>query len=160
MHRFLLLPLAFIYFEITGFSQTKEYKLIAKTEKGDFDYPALYGIDTTKNRESRRSIFNPVKGKYTVYLFIATFTGSSFNNTEKDFHDILILKTNKKNKIIDVFQYTLEWAEMPLSYDLYRANAKKKILVNGLTIDKLNFRRVNYYNEDQRELKQQGVVRF
>jgi hypothetical protein len=95
-----------------------------KTNNADLNQRAIFSIDTTKTRETRRNFFNPTKGKYTVYIFIATFKAKSFDNTEKGFHDILVLKTNKKKQILEAFQYTLEWAEMPFSYDLYQATAK------------------------------------
>jgi len=47
------------------------------------------------------SIFDPVSGHYTYYQFIATFKGHSFQEADKDFHDILIIKTDKENKIVD-----------------------------------------------------------
>lgn len=107
------------------FAQEKEYKLIARTENADFNYQALRCIDTISTNDEREKIFNPVKGRYTVYVFMSTYNGLSYTNEEKEFHDILIIKTGNRKKILDAYQYTLEWAEPPYSNDLYRASGKR-----------------------------------
>lgn len=107
---------------------------------------------------TRRNAFNPIRGKNIVYVFIATFKGLSFDNTEKDFHDILVVKVDKKQKILEAYQYTLEWAEMPLSYDLYEASTKGLTLTNGLSIESLRFRKVDYMGNSESELKEKGVL--
>ncbi len=149
-----------LFFDANLYGQVKEYKLLSKAERSDFNYQALNFIDTTSTRETRRKIFNPVKGSYTVYTFMATFKGISFANIEKEFHDILIVKVDKGQKIIDAFQYTLEWAEPPLMFDLYKATAKGVIISDKLPISKLKFRGVEYSGDDERELKDQGVLVF
>lgn len=131
---------------------------MSKTENSDFNYQSLNFIDTTTTRETLRNVFNPVKGKNTVYVFQASYKGLSFNNAEKEFNDILIVKTDSKQKILDAYQYTLEWAEPPFSYDLYKASAKGLTLINQLSVDKLLFRRVDYYKESDSELKETGVL--
>jgi hypothetical protein len=70
------------------------------------------------------------------------------------------MKTNSKQKILDAYHYTLEWAEPPLSYDLYKASAKNLTLVNQLLIENLLFRRMNFYKDIERQLKETGVVIF
>ncbi len=149
---------ALLAIHTTLLAQTKEYKLIRKIENADFNYKLLNSIDTTRTRETRRKAFDPVKGKNTVYVFMAAFVGISFPNIEKEFHDILIIKADGKQKILDAYHYTLEWAEPPFSYDLYRASAKDLTLKNKLPIKSFNFRRVNYYKDTERELKEQGVL--
>jgi len=158
MFKLTIFILTFFLCETTLFAQTKEYKLISKTENADFNYKSLNLIDAARTRETRRNVFNPVKGKNTVYVFTATYKGFSYDNTEKDFHDILIIKTDSKQKILDAYQYTLEWAEPPFSYDLYKASAKGLMLINQLPIESLLFRRVDYYKETDRELKETGVL--
>ncbi|RYH52931.1 MAG: hypothetical protein EON54_14175 [Alcaligenaceae bacterium] len=75
-------------------------------------------------------------------------------------HDIIIVKTNKANKIIDAYQYTLEWAEMPLSYDLYKARVNGLVLTDYFPIEKLRFRRVNYDSKNGREFEEKGKLIF
>jgi len=58
-------------------------------------------LRTPLNLKNLMSIFDPVSGHYTYYQFIATFKGHSFQEADKDFHDILIIKTDKENKIVD-----------------------------------------------------------
>jgi hypothetical protein len=141
-------------------AQAKEYKLISRTENADFNYNSLTFIDTSRTRETRRSAFNPVKGKNTVYVFTATYKGLSFTNTEKVFHDILIVKTDSKQNVIDAYQYTLEWAELPFSFDLYKATAKGFTLINQLSIKDFKFRRTDYYEETDKELKETEILKF
>lgn len=150
--------LTFFICDTTLFAQTKEYKLITKTENADFNYRFLDFIDTIRTREARRNVFNPVKGKNTVYVFTATYKGLSYDNTEKNFQDILIVKTDSKQKILDAYQHTLEWAEPPFSYDLYKATAKGLKLINQLSIERFFFRSVDYYKETDREFKETGVL--
>lgn len=140
------------------FSTVKEYKLISKTSNADLNQRAILLIDTTKTRETRRDAFNPIKGRYTVYVFIAAFKGFSFNNTEKDFHDILVVKTDKRQRILAAYQYTLEWAEKPFTYDLYKATPKEVTLTNGLSLKKLRFRKVDYTIGVDSKLHEQGVL--
>jgi hypothetical protein len=75
------------------------------------------------------------------------------------FHDILIVKTNSKNEIIDAYQYTLEWAEPELSYDLFRSTIKNQKLTNGLSIEKLKFYRTQKNHENE-PLDEKGIIRL
>jgi hypothetical protein len=158
MQKFLFTFIIFLFFSLSLFAQSKEYKFVSKVDNADLSQKAIFSIDTTKTRETRRNAFNPTKGKYTVYIFIATFKGQSFDNTEKDFHDLLVLEIDKKKQILEAYQYTLEWAEMPFSYDLYQATAKGVTLTNGLSIAKLKFRKVDYRESVDSNLDEQGVV--
>jgi hypothetical protein len=158
MQKFLITIIAFLFFGVSLFAQLKEYKLVSKTSNADLSQRAIFSIDTTKIRETRQNVFNPTKGNYTVYMFIATFKGQSFDNTEKDFHDILVLKTDKKKQILEAYQYTLEWAEMPFSYDLYQATAKGVALINRLPIEKLKFRKADDPENSDGKLNEQGLL--
>ena len=152
----LLLMLSSCLLSSACISQAKEYNLISIDSNADFNYQALKYIDTTGER---RNIFIPVKGQYTVYTFIANYKGWSFHEPgEIEIHDILIIKTNKHNKILDAYQYTLEWAEMPLSYDLYKSKAKGQLLTDRFPIDKLQLHRVNFDSRKGRKFKEQGVL--
>ena len=74
-------------------------------------------------------------------------------------HDILIIKTNLKNEIIDAYQYTLEWAEPQLSYDLFRSTNKNQKLTNGLSIEKLKFYSTQI-DRKKEPLEEKGIVRL
>jgi hypothetical protein len=141
MPRALLIILTGIIQYLPASAQTKEYKLLSKSELSNFNYKALDHINTY---DDRTKVFKPVKGKFTVYTFIADFRGISRHREEIDFHDILIVKTDKSGKILDAYQYTLEWGEMPLTFDLFRSKAKNISLTNGLSLDDLMLERVWY----------------
>jgi len=110
---------------IFGFSQNGYYLLDYKTES-DINYVAITQSNFSPIN-ALDSVFNFVPGKFNVYRFIEINYGYGFDSDSLTaFRDILILKTNSSNKIVDAFQYTLEWAEMPSSCDLYRLNKMKK----------------------------------
>jgi len=159
MYKSFFIIFSFLIFDTALSAQTKEYKLITKTEGADFNYKGLKHIDDIKTREARRNIFNPIKGKFTVYVFMTTYKGLSFDNIEKDFHDILIVKTNKEQKIIDAYQHTLEWAELLYSFDLYRTSVKGLTLTNQFSIDKLKFLKPKYA-KGMRCFNEQGILLF
>lgn len=142
------------------FSQEKEYKLIARNENADFNYMALRCIDTISTYDERRKIFNPVKGRYTVYVFMSTYNGLSYNNEEKKFHDILIVKTTIRNKILDAYHYTLEWAEPPYSNDLYRASVMRFKLIDQFSVNRLLLRKVGHEIESDPMLNEKGLLSF
>ena len=99
------------------FGQEKIYKLISKTENGDINYESFNSFDDFEiyKNDVIKKTFEPVKGNFNIYFFIAEYKGDSFDGTRKTFHDYLILKVNPKSKlIIDGFQYTMEWAECKL----------------------------------------------
>jgi hypothetical protein len=167
-------------------SKRQVYKLKSVTQNADFDYEKLQNFDDVTDVEEA---FIPVqKGYFTVYTFIATFKGKrhwvprvrtyldSTDNYQVDkdgftkedriemnklgtFHDILIVKTNSKNEIIDAYQYTLEWAEPESSYDLFRSTTKKQKLTNGLSIEKLKFYRTQISREKEL-LNEKGIIRL
>jgi hypothetical protein len=116
---------------LSSYGQVKIYRLADKTNHADIDHNKLLDLNRCSPGYSLfNKLFRPVTGKYTVYRFLATYKGMS-HRTEKNesFHDVVILKTDISNHIIDAYQYTLEWSEMPLTYDLY------KLTVNGLKLD-------------------------
>src|SRR5690606_9680859 len=110
----------------TKLNETKIYILQKETENSDFNYSKLDDIDGNKmdtlNARNLMPVFEPISGQYKYYQFLSTFVGEGYNADGpplfKDFHDILIIKTDNENKIIDAYQYTLEWAEPPLQYDV------------------------------------------
>jgi hypothetical protein len=145
----------------TGETVLKIYKLKEKALTSDFQYSKLDNIDDNiEDTLNAKPVFEPVGGKFTYYKFIATFKGWSFQEIEKDFHDILIIKTDNSNKIVDAFQYTLEWAEAPLQYDLCKMTAKNLQLTDNMDISLLKLMRTSYLNEEERFLKENGVIKL
>ncbi len=141
-------------------AQIKEYKLLDKTADANINPHLLNILDTSRSRLSLLdNAFKPVKGTFTVYRFIATFEGTSFTNKQKKFHDILIAKTNRKNKIISAYQYTLEWADAP-DADLYVKTAKGNYLTNNMAIDNFMFERIFYDDKANRKLKEHAVIKL
>jgi len=95
-------------------------------------------------------VFKPEAGKFIVYRFICTFKGLSANTEKtKTFHNVIILKTNKSNVIVDAYQYTLEWSEEPFTLDLYRIKTKNLLLTDNLKVAKLKFTNVPDPGNDQ-----------
>jgi len=153
----------------TELNQTKIYKLKKKATNADFDYSKLNNIDEnikdTLNLRNLMPIFNPIDGQYNYFQFIATFKGKAYNGGDgpiliKDFHDILIIKTDNKNEIIDAFQYTLEWAEMPCQYDLFKSSSKKLILADNLEIASFKFIRTDYWDEKDKFHRDGGLIKL
>ena len=152
----------------TGLSDVKVYRLKKQVLNADFNYAKLDDIDgnikDTLNLRSLMPIFEPVGGKYKYYQLIATFKGHGYDGGEapliKDFHDILIIKTDNKNKIIDAFHYTLEWAEPPLQYDLFKSSAKDIVLQDNMDISQLKLNKTYSYSENNKELKEKGTVKL
>jgi hypothetical protein len=102
-----------------------------------------------------KNVFNPIKGKYLVYRFIAKFKGESFTGKIKDFQDILIVKTDKNNQIIEAYQYTLEWTDLP-DADLYKSSCHGLYLKDKLNISDFKLVRPWYYDKEQ--LDDSGIV--
>lgn len=163
-----------ILFEITqldtatGLEKTKIYKLIKQAENADFDYPKLdditAAITDTLTLRNVMPIFEPVNGQYNYYQFIATFKGKGYNGDQlpkiEDFHDILIIKTKNDGEVVDAYQYTLEWSEVPLQYDLYKSSVKGIVLANNLDILKLRFVKTYGGSEDNQMLKENGNIKL
>jgi hypothetical protein len=152
--------ISILYFLVltTSLNAQKEYKLVSTLRNADFNYEALNFIDTFSNR---KDVFRPTEGSFTVYTFIATFKGLSHRyEQEHDFHDILIIKVDKDNLIKDAFQYTLEWADMPLSCDLYRAQSTGVTLLNDLSVERLNLQTVEDTDDARRRSKEKGVIKL
>ncbi|WP_159778982.1 hypothetical protein [Flavobacterium sp. 9AF] len=138
-------------YEFTQLNEPKRYILKKQATHADFDYSKLEDIDgylgLFKKPKKIIAAFEPVKGKYNYYQFMATYKGSSYNDGKgsviKDFNDILIIKTNDENQIVDAYQYTLEWAEPPFQYDVFKSSAKNIKLTDNLDIEKLQLKRTN-----------------
>ncbi len=152
----------------TGLTATPVYVLQKQAKNADFNYSKLNAIDENIkgaiNTKNLMPVFEPISGTFNYYQFLATFKGKAYNGGEattiKDFHDILIIKTDQNNKIIDAYQYTLEWAEPPLQYDLYRSSAKNILLADNLNIKQLKFKRTYNWSEKDIILKENGIIKL
>lgn len=152
----------FLFVGEETYSQDKVYELYDKTPMADISYMKLDSLNTTSPRGMKllESVFKPAKGNYTVYRFIATFKGESVTGGEKEFHDLLVVKTDKAGKILDALQYTLEWAEPPMEFDLYKARCENVYLVDGMSIEKFKFTIPWYVSNDSQPLKDKGTVQL
>ena len=150
----------------TELKKTKIYRLKKITKNSDFDYSKLKdiagNIKGTLNLKSVLPIFEPKEGKYNYYQFIATFKGEAYDaegpNLIKVFHDILIVKTDNKNNIIDAYQYTAEWGEIPFQFDLFRSIEKKLTLTDKMKISTLRFERTEPDDVNDKLLKEEGII--
>lgn len=140
----------------------KNYILKKKSINSDFDYSKLDNIDQQNKTES----FEPVDGNFIYYKFIATYTGYTYvtprdsSEKNKTFNDILIIKTNDRNEIVDAYQYTLEWAELPFQYDVFKSKTEILILVDNLNIKLLNLNRTESWNEKNKQSKESGIIKL
>ncbi|MBE7177164.1 MAG: hypothetical protein INR69_12205 [Mucilaginibacter polytrichastri] len=150
----------------TGLDQPRKFILKKKALNADFNYARLDSINIptgeANTERSKLRHFEAGNGNFIFYQFIATFKGESLNPdmprmTEiKDFHDVLIIKTTVDGMIVDAYEYTLEWAERPMYYDLLRRSKKGLILADGMEINSLKFRRVSDGNGKQPRVEECG----
>ena len=144
----------------------KVYRLKKYAINADFNYSKLEELKKdTLDRRNIKSLFEPVSGQFSYYQFIATFKGKGggYPLIIKDFHDILIVKTDKNNKIIDAFQYTLEWGECPCDYDLYRLSAKDIKLTDNMDISKFKFLQTydcELVGWEKEEFNENGIIKL
>lgn len=115
-------------------------------------------IDLRSDRDEIMKLFKPVKGRYKVIVFMASSYGLSFRRYVRDkydiFHNILILKVDKNNEILDGLEYILEWADPPHTSRFVRAMKKGVKLQKGLNIQQLDFRTF----EANQPLKLDGII--
>ncbi|WP_333626197.1 hypothetical protein [Sphingobacterium siyangense] len=140
----------------------KTYVLVANKINTDFNYKLLDDFEQSfsaliKENNSRELVFNPVYGKFHYYKFIATYKARGISpdsdpaKPEQTFHNILIIKTDDQQKIVDGYEFVLEWNEKPLSYPLFRMKSSDLTLQEGLSLKQLNLKRVvdnTDFNED------------
>lgn len=139
--------------DIPAGKEEKNYVLVANKINTDFNYKLLDDFEDTflgliKENNSRELIFNPINGKYHYYKFIANYKARGISRDsdpakpEQTFHDILIIKTDDYQKIVDGYHFVLEWGDKPLSYPLFRVKAAGLTLQEGLSLKQLNLKRV------------------
>ena len=152
----------------TKLDAKKVYILKKSTDNSDFNYSKLDDIDgheiDTLNIKNLIPVFEPVSGQYKYHQFLSTFMGQAYNadgpQLFKEFHDILIVKTDDNDKIIDAYQYTLEWAEPPLQYDVFKSSEKNITLTNNMDLAKLKFKRTYSWSDNNKDMKENGVIKL
>lgn len=152
----------------SGINETKVYALKKQTENSDFNYSKLNNIDAHVTDERTEKdimlLFEPKSGRYRYYQFLSTYVGEAYNvdgpSLFKDFHDVLIIKTDHENKILDAYHYTLEWAEPPLQYDVLKSSAKNIYLTNNMDISRLKLTRTLAFGSSREELKENGIIKL
>jgi len=122
------------------------FNLISKNTKSDINYLTIKNINSfVHGCDSMIEYFKPVKGEYNVYIFIKEFEGmskreiDSITNACETYHDLIILKTNNQNLILDGFYYRLEWAEPPSQFMLFRSFCNDIKLTDRMLIKQLDF---------------------
>lgn len=141
---------ALILLLITGFTASAQnaavdvYQIKNVYQNADLNVEAIGRL--LKNWELQNDtdevvkLFKPVKGKYKVIFFMAASYGLSFRDTKEIFHNILILKVNKNNEILDGLEYVLEWAEPPYTTRLNRVTKTGMKLQKGLQLSQLGWK--------------------
>lgn len=144
-------------------SSVKSYELKQKTENADIRYADFKNFNKISlSFEEQLKAFEPKKGRFTVYSFIAKYEDYSKLKGKSDCEDYIILKTNSKNNLIlDGFQFTMGWAEPPSSFDLYKVNQSNIKLTDSLDIKILQFLGVENANpEESKYLNEEGRLQL
>jgi len=123
------------------------FHLHSKSEKADINYVTIKNINSLDHGyDAMLGHFKPVSGEFTVYIFLKEFKGTSIEYMESNnpdtlvpFHDMIILKTNAQDVIVDGYYYRLEWAEVPSQFMLFRSYCNAVKLTDELSVRSLNF---------------------
>jgi len=75
-------------------------------------------------RERIFQLFKPLKGINKTYKFRASYFGECITGEEKIFHESMILEVNSEGVITEGITYTEEWAEPPLTWDIYQVGVR------------------------------------
>lgn len=144
----IVLILCFFSFLQNVFTQNN-YILFDMTEKSDLIQNLKFSLDTSDKNDLLETIFKPVKGEFKIYRFIESYYGESpkylpDSTVIELLNDLLVLVVNKKNQIVDGYQYSLEYAEHPSSCDLYRLDTDMKLTIDSnFKLSSLKFRLMN-----------------
>lgn len=150
--------------QATKLGAPKLYKLKKQARNADFPDSTLKDLDQHLIDASPvhdvTTVFDPIEGTFNYYQFTAAYRGEGYNvlGPEENFYDILIVKTDKANKIVDAYQHTLNWAEPPLQADLYRSSKNGEKLVNGFDVSRLGLVRTYVVEGDTSKPIQEGGI--
>lgn len=158
MKLFVIIILFQVSLPISG--QIKVYKLLDKTEKGAIDIGKISGIfKLNPGLTLINDAFKPIQGSYTVYRFLCTYQGISYND-EKDFHELLILETDKNNIIVKGYFYELELYDPPSYKAIFQCSGKGLLLKDQMRLNKIKFIRKQYDDIGGRNLHEDGIIRL
>lgn len=148
---FILLTFTFSYSQ----TESSNFKLVEKKENSDINYLTIKNINSlVHGYKSMLKSFQPIKGEFTTYIFIKEFEGLSKFDGNQKYHDLIILKTNAENIILDGFYYRLEWVEVPSQSMIFRIFAENILLKNNLKVSDLHFKNEYeiYNNQTEEEI--------
>ncbi|MBU0686846.1 MAG: hypothetical protein KKB81_03220 [Candidatus Margulisbacteria bacterium] len=141
------------------FTHPKTYVVTEIIKGADFDYEMIKNIDSIPPPYPPDSSYQigdikTKEGNFVVYKLISKYRGrSKFSSRPVPLHDLLVLKVDDDEKIIDAFHYTLEWTDSP-SLDLYKLNNSNAYLKNGMDIAGLDLINVN----DGKKLEENAIL--
>ena len=87
-------------------------------------------------RVKLKNEFYPVPGNYTVARFLS-FSYDQGMESSFETNNVLILKIDENQRIIDGYIYCLQWAEVPVSQALFRITNNKTKIKNKQSISSL-----------------------
>ncbi len=139
------------------------YHLYTVNQKADLNYAMIDRINTLPaGKVKLRNEFRPIKGNYTVARFISFGYDVVSSDYYSETNNIIILKIDSTNTIVDGYQYYLQRDELPLKISLYRISAKGVKAERNLNIKKLKFKscmkKVELGWDDVPDFKGKGVL--
>lgn len=122
-------------------SAQTDFYLVKKVENADINYLTVKNENFLEGGLAARwRDWQPVKGQFRVYLFIREFEGGWFDpeiDTTLTLHDVIVLKTDKYDTILDGFFFRMEWSEVPSQSFTFRSFATGKVLTDKFPVDSL-----------------------
>ena len=113
------------------------YYLYSVTQKSDINYSMISKLDSfPTGRVKLKNEFYPVPGDYTVARFLS-FSYDQGVESSFETNNVLILKIDEKQRVIDGYLYSLQWAEVPVSQALFRITSNKIKIKNRQSISSL-----------------------
>lgn len=113
------------------------YYLYSVTQKSDINYDMISKIDSLPMGKAKlNNEFYPVPGDYTVARFLSFSYGDGMGCSFET-NNVLTLKIDKEQRIVDGYFYCLQWAEMPVSEALLRITNKGIKIKNKRSISSL-----------------------
>lgn len=113
------------------------YYLYSVTQKSDINYSMISKLDSFPiGKVKLKNEFYPVSGNYTVLRFLSFSYGQGMESSFET-NNVLILKIDDNQRLVDGYLYNLQWAEVPVTQALYRITSNKKRIKNKLSISSL-----------------------
>lgn len=113
------------------------YYLYSVTQKSDINYSMISKLDSFPiGRVKLKNEFYPVSGDYTVLRFLSFSYGQGMESSFET-NNVLILKIDENQRLIDGYLYCLQWAEVPVSQALFRIENNKIKIKNKQSVSSL-----------------------